>query len=155
MNYTPSIRAALETKLASMSGLPSVSWENRPFSPSTGSSFLKPMFILVNRRPAVRGRNPYQLYNGVFSLDVYCPNGKGPGIADGIASNLINEFEATTDILYDMVQAELVTPSEYNLLDEEDRVSVRIDYAEREQGRITDSNWYMVPVSIGWYTYKK
>lgn len=49
----------------------------------------------------------------------------------------------------------ILSSSQYELLDEEDRIAIGIDYAERQQGMVTENDWYMIPVDIGWYTYKK
>ena len=133
------IRAALETHLSNVSGLPSVAYENVSFEPQTGTSFLQVMFLPTERRPAVRGLNPQQRYQGVFSILVHTPEGKGPKEADDYANTLLEAFEATTDISF--TNSDLET------------INVSLDYAERQQG-ILDSPWYYVRVDIGWYIYK-
>ena len=133
------LRAALETHLSNVSGIPSVAYENVSFEPTTGTSFLQVMFLPTERRPAVRGLNPQQRYQGVFSILVHTPEGKGPKEADGYANTLLEAFEATTDISF--TNSDLET------------INVSIDYAERQQG-ILDSPWYYVRVDIGWYIYK-
>jgi hypothetical protein len=133
------IRAALETHLSNVSGIPSVAYENVSFEPQTGTSFLQVMFLPTERRPAVRGLNPQQRYQGVFSILVHTPEGKGPNEADDYANTLLEAFEATTDISF----------TNSNL----ETINVSLDYAERQQG-ILDSPWYYVRVDIGWYIYK-
>ena len=133
------IRAALESHLSNVSGIPSVAYENVTFEPTTGTSFLQVMFLPVERRPAVRGLSPQQRYQGVFSILAHTPEGKGPKAADDYANILIEAFEATTDISFTNSDTETI--------------KVSIDYAERQQG-IIDSPWYYVRVDIGWYIYK-
>ena len=133
------IRAALETHLSNISGIPSLAYENVSFEPQTGTSFLQVMFLPTERRPAVRGLNPQQRYQGVFSILVHTPEGKGPKEADDYANTLLEAFEATTDISF--TDSDLET------------INVSLDYAERQQG-ILDSPWYYVRVDIGWYIYK-
>lgn len=133
------IRAALESHLSDVSGIPSVAYENISFEPTTGTSFLQVMFLPTERRPAVRGLNPQQRYQGVFSILAYTPEGKGPKEADDYANLLIEAFEATTDISF--TNSDLET------------INVSIDYAERQQG-ILDSPWYYVRVDIGWYIFQ-
>jgi hypothetical protein len=134
------IRAALEGKLAATSNLPtSIAYENVPFEPTTGTSYLQTSYIPTSRRPSVRGLNPQQRYQGIFSVTVYAPEGNGPATADAFANTIIEAFEATTDIPY--------TPSGGTT------INVSIDYAERQQGFL-DSPWYFIPIDIGWYTYK-
>jgi len=127
------IRVALEVKLSNVSGLPEVAWENLTYSPTTGTSFVKPRLVPTVREPAVRGLNPQIYYQGIFRVDCFVPEGLGPAAADDLADKIIDAFEATTD----------VTNGSTN-------VSIR--YAEREQG-MPDGSFFMVPVNIGWYIY--
>lgn len=133
------IRAALESRLSATSGLPSIAYENVAFEPTTGTSFLKVQYLPTVTRPAVRGLNPQLRYQGVFSVTVFAPEGKGPATADDYANKVIDAFAATTDISFTNADTETII--------------VSIDYAERQQGMI-DSPWYFVPINIGWYIYK-
>ena len=123
----------MESKLANIAGIPPIAFDNVPYDPTTGTSFIKSSYIPVTRVPAVRGLNPSQLYKGLYSVTVYCPEGNGPGVADGIANTVIENFEAATD----------VSLNNFN---------VSIDYAERQQGFL-DTPWYYIPINIGWYIY--
>ena len=153
------IRAALESHLSNISGLPDIAYENVPYEPTTGQSFIKAAYIPVVRRPAVRGLNPQQEYRGIFSLNVYAPEGTGPAACEDIAEKLLEGFEATTDISFDGLSDSLLTESGGNLLLESgdeiliDSVTkVSIDYAERDLA-LVDAPWYLIPVNIGWYIY--
>ena len=132
------IRAALESKLAATADLPTIAYENVAFEPTTGTSFLKVQYLPTVTRPAVRGLNPQLRYQGVFSVTVFTPEGKGPATADDYTNTVIDAFAATTDISFTNGDAETIT--------------VSIDYAERQQGMV-DSPWYFVPINIGWYIY--
>jgi len=132
-----SIRAALETHLASTVGTTPIAYENVAFSPTTGTLFVKPTFIPTLTQPAVRGTNPQLLYQGLFNVMVNAPEGSGPAQADTTCNTITNAFSATSDI-------SLVVGAETYI--------VRIRYAERQQGRI-DTPWYSVPINIGWYIY--
>lgn len=138
-DITKDIRAALETKLLTVSGLPAVAFQGVSFEPVTGTPFVQSMFMPVNRRPAVRGTDPQKLYTGNYMVNVYTPEGKGPGAAEDLATLVVEAFEATSDIPYTNPADETIT--------------VSIDFAEMRQG-ITDTPWYYVPVVIGWYIYK-
>ena len=132
------IRAALESKLAATADLPTIAYENVAFEPTTGTSFLKVQYLPTVTRPAVRGLNPQLRYQGVFSVTVFTPEGKGPATADDYTNTVIDAFAATTDISFTNGDAETII--------------VSIDYAERQQGMV-DSPWYFVPINIGWYIY--
>ena len=60
------IRSALETQLANVAGNPQIAYEGVSFVPTTGTSYLQVVFDPVSRRPAVRGLNPQQRYDGIF-----------------------------------------------------------------------------------------
>lgn len=132
------IRAALETKLAAVSGIPAISHENVSFDRTNGTSYVETFFVPQSRRPAVRGLNPQQRYGGVFTVVCYAAEGTGPGAADEIADKVLEAFEATTDVSYTNGDAETFV--------------VSIDYAEREGGGL-DTPFYYVPVNIGFYIY--
>jgi len=128
-----SIRAALETKLSDVSGVPSIGWENLQFSPTTGQAYVKPRLLPTRREPAVRGLNPQMYYQGIFRVECYVPEGNGPAAGDDLADKIIDAFEAATDVSYS-------------------GTIVSIRYAERESADI-DGPFYMIPVNIGWYIY--
>lgn len=132
------IRAALETHLSNISGIPSIAYENVQFNPSTDASFVRCQLLPTTRRPAHRGLNPQQRYDGVFTVFCYAKEGNGPAAADAIANAVIDAFEATTDISYTNSSSETIILS--------------VDYVEREQG-ILDNPWYYVPVNVNWYIY--
>lgn len=127
------IRAALETKLAAVSGVPSIGWENLQFSPTTGQSYVQPRLLPTRREPAVMGTNPQMYYQGVFRVVCYVPEGNGPSAGDDLADKIIDAFEAATDVSYG-------------------GTTVSIRYAERESADI-DGPFYMIPVNIGWFIY--
>lgn len=128
------IRAALEVKLSTVAGVPSIGWENAQFSPTTGQPYVKPRLMPTRREPAVRGVNPQMYYQGLFRIECYVPEGAGPSAGDDLADKIIEAFEATTDV-------------------SQGSTIVSIRYAEREMAEI-DGPFYMIPVNIGWYIYK-
>lgn len=127
------IRAALESTLNSVSGIPTIAWENVQFSPTTGQPYVKPRLIPTRREPAVRGSNPQMYYQGIFRVDCSVPKDAGPAAGDDLADKVIDAFEAATDVSYG-------------------GTIVSIRYAEREQADI-DGPFYTIPVIIGWYIY--
>lgn len=131
------IRRALEVKLDS-ENIADIAYENVAYSPTTGTSFLRPVFTPTIRRPSVMGTSPQQRYQGLFRVLCHAAEGNGPNAADGLANSVIDAFEATTDLSYN-------TGSE--------TIKVSIDYADRSAG-LLDTPWYIVPVNIGWYIYK-
>ena len=132
-NIYKDIRSALESRLSSITDVPSIAYENVSFSPTTGQKYLEVKFLPTTRRPAVRGTSTQQRYDGVFLINCYAPEGEGPASADTLANNVMDAFEATTKLT-------------------QNSTTVFLDYAERQQGFV-DSPWYFIPVEIGWYAY--
>ena len=124
------IRAALETELSNVSGLPSIAYENVSFSPTTGQSYIQVRYIPTLRRPAVRGLNPQQRYDGLYSLLICTPEGLGPGAGYDVADLLLSRFDATTDI------------SNNGLI-------ISVDYSEVRTSFL-DSPFYCTPITVAW-----
>lgn len=129
----PIIRAALETNLNTIVGLPPVAWENITYEPITGQSYIRAKLIPTRREPAVRGLSPQMYYQGVLRLDCYVPSGNGPSAGDDIADTIMEAFEATTTV-------------------SSGGFDVSLRYAEREMAE-QDGPFYTIPVNIGWYIY--
>jgi len=127
------IRKVLETTLAGITNVPEIAWENVTYTPTTGTSYLKARFAPTRREPSVRGLNPQMYYQGIFVVDVYCPEGTGPSVADDLANTIIDTFDAPNDLTVD-------------------GTSLTIQYAERELGT-QEGAFYRIPVVISWYIY--
>tara|TARA_R110000737_G_scaffold204632_1_gene223414 strand:- start:298 stop:705 length:408 start_codon:yes stop_codon:yes gene_type:complete len=128
------IRAALETHLVGIAGLPDIAFENVKYDPTTGVSYIKTQMIPTRNKPAVRGTNPQLRYDGIFSVTVFIEEGNGVGEAYATVKLIKDAFAATTTVTLGSL-------------------NVSIDYAETQRG-LNDSPWYFIPVNIGWYTYK-
>jgi hypothetical protein len=159
MTIINDIRACLDTHLSGTVGIPTIARQNVPFEPTTGTSFVKADLIPTSRRPAVRGLNPQQRYDGLYSLLICTPEGFGPGAGYDVADLLLARFEATTDITYtNPVDAILQENGDNLLLEDNSRLLignptiVSIDYSEVRTSFL-DSPFYCTPVTIAWYTY--
>lgn len=133
MTIINDIRACLDTHLSGTVGIPTIARQNVPFEPTTGTSFVKADMVPTSRRPAVRGLNPQQRYDGLYSLLICTPEGLGPGAGYDIADLLLARFEATTDI------------SNAGL-------TISVDYSEVRTSFL-DSPFYCTPITVAWYCY--
>jgi hypothetical protein len=133
MSIINDIRACLDTHLAGTVGLPAVAHQNVPYEPTTGTSFVKVDMVPTSRRPAVRGLNPQQRYDGLYSILICTPENLGPGAGYDIADLLLDRFDATTDISLS-------------------GLTISIDYSEVRTSFL-DSPFYCTPVTIAWYVY--
>lgn len=137
MSAYTDIRAALEQQIASISGIPSASnraWENVVFNPTTGTPWVRMTLLPGESRPAVRGANPVLEYVGLFQIDVFQPQGKGPNPADVLADAIRDQFAPGTDITVNST-------------------TTRIRWSERMPGEV-DPPWYKVSVTVSWYTFR-
>lgn len=136
MTVMQNIRAALEQQIANVSGIPSTSnraWENVRFTPTTNSAWVRMALVPTTSRPAVRGPNPQIRHDGVFLVTAHLPEGSGPAAADALADAIRAAFTVDTGLT-------------------SGGVTVRFNYAERGVA-VLDAPWYIVTVSISWYTF--
>ena len=133
MSIINDIRACLDTHLTGTVGLPAVAHQNVPYEPTTGTTFVKVDMVPTSRRPAVRGLNPQQRYDGLYSILICTPENLGPGAGYDIADLLLDRFDATTDISLS-------------------GLTISIDYSEVRTSFL-DSPFYCTPVTIAWYVY--
>jgi len=159
MTIINNIRACLDTHLSGTVGIPTIARQNVPFEPTTGTAFIKADLIPTSRRPAVRGLNPQQRYDGLYNILICTPEGLGSGAGYNVADLLLNRFEATTDVVlaspFDTILQE---NGDRLLLESGDRLLVgsplivTIDYSEVRTSFL-DSPFYCTPVTIAWYIY--
>jgi hypothetical protein len=133
MSIINDIRACLDTHLTGTVGLPAVAHQNVPYEPTTGTAYVKVDMVPTSRRPAVRGLNPQQRYDGLYSILICTPENLGPGAGYDIADLLLDRFDATTDISLS-------------------GLTISIDYSEVRTSFL-DSPFYCTPVTIAWYVY--
>lgn len=159
MTIINDIRACLDTHLSSTVGIPTIARQNVPFEPTTGTSYVKADLIPTSRRPAVRGLNPQQRYDGLYNILICTPEGLGSGAGYDIADLLLDRFNATTDIIYtNPFDAILQENGDDLLLEDNSRLLlgsptiVSIDYSEVRTSFL-DSPFYCTPLTVAWYCY--
>ena len=133
MTIINDIRACLDTHLSGTVGITAIAHQNVPYERTNGTPFVKADLIPTSRRPAVRGLNPQQRYDGIYSLLICTPEGLGPGAGYDIADLLLSRFDATTDI------------SNNGLI-------ISVDYSEVRTSFL-DSPFYCTPITVAWYCY--
>lgn len=84
------VRAALETALAAVAGIPSIAYENRPFTPTVGTAYAAAYMLFAEPdNPEIGG-----LYTerGVFQVNLFYPLSAGPGDAEEMAGTIRTAF---------------------------------------------------------------
>lgn len=133
------IRAALESEIANISGIPSASnraWENARFEPATDpmTTWIQMRLDPLESRPAVRGINPQILYEGLFTVTIFAPQKTGPAAAETLADAIRDAYTVNDTFT-------------------SGSTTVRIRYSERDPG-FSDGPWFAIPVVVSWYTYR-
>ena len=126
------IRATMDTALAAVSGLPDIAFENAPFEQNAGTPHLRVAFFLTSRRPATRGPDPQNRYQGIYQVVVAVPTDQGAGAAMDYADLIMTEFDGSSDI--------------------EGTPTVSIEYSETS-GAVFSDPFYLLPVNVAWYVY--
>jgi len=137
MTIINDIRACLDTHLTNTPGIPSIARQNVPFKPTTGVPYVQATLTPTSRRPAVRGLNPQQRYEGIYTILVATPEGLGSGAGYDYADLLLDRFNSTTDISHTISGNTTI---------------ISVDYSE-VRGSFLDSPFYFTPVVVSWYTY--
>jgi hypothetical protein len=107
------IRAAYESRLATWAAARSpalrVQYENVPFTPAQGETFLKAYLLPAKTQsPDVQGA--LTVYMGVFQVSVYAPINNGSGAALGIADELSALFVTNVRLTQSGLTVQQVTP---------------------------------------------
>jgi hypothetical protein len=133
MSILNDIRGAFDTRLSTTPGIPAIAHQNVIYTPTTGTPYLKATLIPNMVRPAVRGLNPQKKYDGLYSILICTPEGKGAGAGYDIADLLLDRFPATLDIPFGSI-------------------IVSVDYSQVGTSYF-DPPYYCTPVDIAWYIY--
>lgn len=139
MSYA-NIQAALETKLSTVVNVPAIAFENTKFDPTTDVPYLKTRFLPTDRSQKVLGvgadKKPiWQEYHGLFQIVINVPEGTGSKTTNDLVNNIINVYEAATDLSFNGVY-------------------VTVKKAERTRG-YNETPWFKTSVNIYWYSHSK
>lgn len=137
MSIYGDIRAALESQVSSVSGIPSAAnraWQNVRFEPTTGTTWVRMTLNPSRRRPQDVTATGLQRYDGLFLVDVFAPEANGPAAAETLADAVVDSFEAGT-VLSSGGQ------------------TIEIEWAEISTSAVADSPWFQVPITIKWKAF--
>ena len=102
-NPISSIRAAFATKLQAFTGLPPVAWENVPYTPTTGTTYIRPVLLPAEPFQAEIGTNGANRHSGVYQISVFAPAGQGVGALNTLVGSLCDHFKRGTALSYSPV----------------------------------------------------
>ena len=75
MSVYTNLQVALETKLNTISGSPSIAWPNTEFTPTHGTLYLEPMLLPIAFN--LETLNEDHRYTGIYQINVSVPVEKG------------------------------------------------------------------------------
>ena len=123
------VQAALDTKLATVSGTP-VAFPNIPYTPQATTTYLRASFLPAETVQAALGASGKDETNGIYQIDVVTPRGSGrPQLIDTVA----DLFKRGTVLTYNSIK-------------------VRIRSVSMAPA-ILDDEWYFVPISVNFQSY--
>jgi hypothetical protein len=91
MGVFKNIQAALDTKLATLSGIPAVKWPNTTYTPVSGTTFLRP--TLLPNTSSLASLTAYQMHRGIYQIDIFVELEKGPSAMLALQDSIKNLFE--------------------------------------------------------------
>ena len=124
------LQAALDGRLATLSGGYSIAWPNTKFEPEANQTFLSPSFLPAGTEQVGLGSTGKDETNGIYQIDVVYPAGSGRStIPDSVADH----FKRGTVLSYNGLNVRIR--------------SVSIDPA------VTEGAFHFVPVTVDFQTY--
>lgn len=127
------IRSALTARLQTLSGLPSVAWENVPFTPTAGSMYLKPSFLPGEPVQAEIGTYGQNMHTGLYQISVFAPAGTGVASLNTLRDALCDHFKRGTELIYSGVTVRLIKAFPSPMMQETD--------------------WVHIPITVMWRAY--
>jgi hypothetical protein len=94
--YFYDIRAALDARLNTLSGLPDTQWPNRLHTPTEGTLWIRPTVVPGGTRAATFDSDWHE---GIYQIDIFAPIGKGAGVSDALRDSLADHFKPGTELI--------------------------------------------------------
>lgn len=88
------IENALNTKLSSIPGLPTIYWPNTPGEPVHSNSWVRPTLLPASSQLYTLNNQDY--HQGIYQVDVFVPLKQGTALADSYADLIYSSFKRAT-----------------------------------------------------------
>lgn len=124
------IKAALESRLATLTGGTPVAYENTEYAPVKGTTYLRP-HLLPAETVAISTNKDENA--GIYQISIFAPLGKGWAASSNLADAIADHFKPVTELVYNGVTVRCVSVSVAN-------------------GR-KDGAWWHVPVNIRYLSH--
>lgn len=124
------IRAAFVARLQTFPSLPSVAWENMPFTPALGVPYLKQFLLTGEPSQAEIGTAGANRHVGVYQISIYYPANTGTLGAGTLRDALIDHFKRGTALVRSGVN-----------------ITIQKAYSSPDPGG-QETDWVHVPITI-------
>lgn len=133
MSIFGDIQAALDTRLNSLSGSPSIAWENTSYTPTLGTLYLRPTMLPAESIPATLSTSGTDENTGIYQIDIFAEAGTGYSEIVTMADAIADHFKPVTELTYNSR-------------------TVRCIKAFRSSAQTIDG-WYQIPVEISYLSF--
>ncbi len=97
MGVFTNIEIALNTRLATISGSPSIAWPNTEFKPVENVLFLRPTLLPVGS--TLNQLNGQELHKGIYQVDVHVPLEKGVLVVNALLDSIKALFSSNKTLV--------------------------------------------------------
>ena len=96
MSIFTNAQIALDTRLSTLTGLPSTAWENIQFDPEEGVTWVRPTTLWGSAE--VTSMERLEKFVGIYQIDVFEPIKKGPGAMNTLLDSIRDHFKASVNL---------------------------------------------------------
>lgn len=97
MGVFSDIQIALETRLSTVVGLPTIAWENVHEEPTEGTPYIRPTNIAGDS--TLNTMTGQQMNVGIYQIDVFYPTSDGPGTLLSMLDTIYSHFKADNELV--------------------------------------------------------
>lgn len=120
------IRSALSARLQAYTPAQSIAWENVPFTPAVGVTYLKPALIPGEPFQAELGADGLNRHTGIYQVSIYAPAGGGMGSILTLQNGIVDHFRRGMKLTYSGVTVRIDKSYAGTMQTETDRVHIPI-----------------------------
>lgn len=99
MGIFSNIENALNTRLASLAGLPAVAWPNTKYIPTENTLFIRPTLLPAATNLDTLGGG--ELHAGIYQIDVFVPLEKGINTLNNLLDNIASLYRDSKTLTAD------------------------------------------------------
>lgn len=92
MGILTNIEAALNTRLATLSGSPPVQWPNTRYQPVENTAFIRP--TLLPAQTVLETLDGSEIHKGIYQVDVFVPLEKGVSAIDTLLDSIASLYRS-------------------------------------------------------------